>query len=164
MSTLPKHLRERWRYLGVGIESWPNGEIDRGAFQRALWYAAQNLIGDPGSADVDLRVYEFAYVDGVGDAVVRVRRGETERGRAIIACVSSIDGHPVRATVRGISGTVRACEERYIRRPLETTEQRPVNLSDADRTASERTGFVRNRCVEIQTDSGFTGSTDYDID
>jgi ribonuclease P/MRP protein subunit POP5 len=156
---LPKHLRPRWRYLGIGIESWPDADIDRGVFQRELWYAVQNLIGDVGSAELDLSVYGFAFEDGIGDAVVRVRRNEVERGRAAVACVSSIDGQPVRTTVRGVSGTVRACEERYIRRPLETTEERTVAFENASRSA-----FVRNQRVEMQTDSGFTGATDYDID
>lgn len=159
MRHLPKHLRPRWRYLGIGIESWPDAEIDRGSFQRELWYAAQNLIGDVGSTAVDLSVYTFAFADGVGDAVVRVRRGAVERGRAIIACVSDVEGQSVRLTVRGVSGTVRACEERYIRHPLESTEERTVAFEDTDRFA-----VVRDRCIDVRTDSGFAGATNYDID
>lgn len=159
MRHLPKHLRPRWRYLAVGIESWPDADIERGAFQRELWYAAQNLIGDVGSTAVDLNVYEFAYEDGVGSAVVRVRRDAVERGRAVVACVSAIDGQPVRTTVRGMSGTVRACEERYIRRPLETSEERIVAFENHRRSA-----VVRDQRVDVQTDSGFAGATDYDID
>lgn len=159
MRHLPKHLRPRWRYLGIGIESWPDAEIDRGSFQRELWYAAQNLIGDVGSTAVDLSVYTFACAEGVGDAVVRVRRDAVERAREIIACVSAVDGQSVRLTVRGVSGTVRACEERYIRRPLESTEERTVAFEDTDRFA-----VVRDRCIDVRTDSGFAGATDYDID
>jgi ribonuclease P/MRP protein subunit POP5 len=155
---LPKHLRPRWRYLAVGIESWPDTKIDRGTLQRELWYAAQNLIGDVGSAEVDLNVYEFAYADGVGSAVVRVRRDAVERGRAVVACVSAIDGQPIRTTVRGVSGTVRACEERYIGRPLETTEERTVAFENDRRSA-----VARDQRVDVQTDSGFAGATDYDL-
>lgn len=159
MRHLPKHLRPRWRYVGVAIESWPDTEIDRGAFQRELWYAAQNLIGDVGSAAIDLSVYAFAFEDGVGNAVVRVRRDAVERARAVIACVSSVDDQSVRLTVRGTSGTVRACEERYIRRPLESTEERTVAFEDAGRFA-----VVRDRCIDVRTDNGFAGATDYDIE
>lgn len=159
MRHLPKHLRPRWRYLGIGIESWPDAEIDRGSFQRELWYAAQNLIGDVGSAAVDLSVYGFACADGIGDAVVRVRRDAVERARAIIACISTVDEQSVRLTVRGVSGTVRACEEKYIRRPLERTEERTVVFEDASRFA-----VVRDRCIEVQTDNGFAGATDFDVE
>ncbi|MFC6754912.1 ribonuclease P, partial [Halorubrum tibetense] len=36
MKHLPKHLRPRWRYLALGIEAWPDADVDRRAFQRAL--------------------------------------------------------------------------------------------------------------------------------
>ena len=48
---LPKYLRPRWRYLAVELESWPDADVDRRSFQRELWFAAQNLLGDAGSAD-----------------------------------------------------------------------------------------------------------------
>jgi len=67
---LPKHLRPRWRYLALGIEAWPDADVDRRAFQRALWYAAGNLLGDPGSADAGLKLLSFAFSAGEGEAVV----------------------------------------------------------------------------------------------
>ncbi|ELK49519.1 ribonuclease P protein component 2, partial [Haloferax sp. BAB-2207] len=54
MKHLPKHLRPRRRYLAVEVETWPDADLARGPFQRELWYAAQNLYGDAGSADADL--------------------------------------------------------------------------------------------------------------
>jgi ribonuclease P/MRP protein subunit POP5 len=157
MKHLPKHVRPRWRYLGVGLEGWPDASVDRRAFQRELWYAAQNLVGDAGSADVDCTVYGFAFEDGVGDAVVRVRRGEVERARAVCACVSAVNGHPLRVTVRGVGGTVRACEESYIHRPLESTDEKRVVFEDADRPA-----FVRDGRVDVRVGDGFAGATDDD--
>lgn len=159
MRHLPKHLRPRWRYLGVEIESWPDARIDRGQLQRGIYYTAQNLVGDVGSADVDLSVLGFGFDGGDGAAVVRVRRGAVQRGRAVLACVDQIDDQPVRVTVRGVSGTVRACEERYIRRPLESPEERTVAFENADRFA-----FVRDRRLAVRTDSGFAGATDFDIE
>jgi len=157
MKHLPKHARPRWRYLGVGLEGWPDARIDRRAFQRELWYAAQNLVGDVGSAEMDCTVYGFAFEGGVGDAVVRVRRGEVERARAVLACLDAVDGHPVRVTVRGVSGTVRACEESYIRRPLESSDEKRVVFED-----SERPAFARDGRVDVRVDHGFAGATDHD--
>ncbi|UPM42922.1 Rpp14/Pop5 family protein [Halocatena salina] len=159
MRHLPKHLRPRWRYLGVDIEAWPDARIDRGQFQRELYYNAQNLIGDVGSTEIDLSVFGFRFENGDGAAVVRVRRDAVERGRAVLACVNSVDDQPVRVTVRGVSGTVRACEERYIRRPLERPEERTVAFENADRFA-----FVRERRIAVRTDNGFAGATDFDIE
>jgi ribonuclease P/MRP protein subunit POP5 len=157
MRHLPKHLRPRWRYLGVGLEGWPDADVDRGAFQRELWHAAGTLVGDVGSAEIDCSVFGFAFEDGVGDAVVRVRRGEVDRARAVLACVRSVDGHPLRVTVRGVGGTVRACEESYIHRPLESYDEKRVAFEDADRP-----GFVRDGRIDVRVDDGFAGATDYD--
>ncbi len=115
MKHLPKHLRPRWRYLAVGIETWPDAAIDRRAFQRELWYAGQNLLGDPGSAAADLTVVQFDFADGDGEAIVRVRHGETGPARAALACIDEIDGAAVGLRVRGISGTIRAAEEKHLR-------------------------------------------------
>jgi len=109
---LPKHLRPHWRYLAVGLEA--EADLSRSAFQRAVWYAASNLLGDPGSADADLRVLRFDFEDGTGEAVVRARRGEVGPARAALACVHDIDGDSVGVWVRGVSGTIRACEETYL--------------------------------------------------
>lgn len=159
MKHLPKHLRPRWRYLAVGLESWPDADVDRGRFQRDLWYAAQNLLGDAGSAELDLQVLGFAFEDGVGDAVVRVRRGEVDRARAVLACLDAVDADPLGVTVRGTSGTVRACEEKYIRRPLESRTERHVVFEDASRPASWRSGRV-----DVRVDGAFTGATELDFD
>jgi ribonuclease P/MRP protein subunit POP5 len=159
MKHLPKHLRQRWRYLAVGLETWPDAAFSRGDFQRALWYAAGNLVGDAGSADADLTVYGFALTDGQGHAVVRVRRDEVERGRAVLACVSAVDGHPVGLRVQGVSGTVRACEEKYIRRPQLPSEERTVTLA-----GTERRAVVRSRRVDARVGDGFRGATDRDCE
>jgi ribonuclease P/MRP protein subunit POP5 len=115
VTSLPKSRRPRWRYLGVGVETTPGATVDRRALQSAVWDAATALLGDPGSAAVDPTVvaFEFAPGDGSGTATVRVRRGEVERGRAALACVASVDDHPVALRVRGVSGTMRACASRY---------------------------------------------------
>jgi len=64
MKHLPKHLQPRWRYLAVELECWPDADVDRGTFQRHLWYAAQNLLGDAESATLDLSVLRSCVRDG----------------------------------------------------------------------------------------------------
>ncbi|WP_096393008.1 Rpp14/Pop5 family protein [Halorubrum trapanicum] len=159
MKHLPKHLRPRWRYLAVGIESWADAEIGRRAFQRALWYSAGNLLGDAGSADADLTLLSFAHADGTGEAVVRVRHGHVAEARAAIACVSEVDGEPVGILVRGISGTVRACEERYMGRATASSTQRDVAFEGAERAAT-----VRGDARDVRTESGRVGATAFDTE
>lgn len=158
MKHLPKHLQPRWRYLAVGLESWPDADIDRRSFQREVWFAGQNLIGDAGSANLDGSVLGFRFEDGEGEAVVRARRGEVERLRAVVASISEIDGEPLGVFVRGVSGTVRACEEKYIRRPGEGFEERTVAFMNAERPA-----VARNDRIDIEVDGDYVGATAFDI-
>lgn len=158
MKHLPKHLRPRWRYLAIGIEGWPDADIGERDFQRECWYAAQNLLGDPGSADADLRVLEFTFDSGAGSALLRVRRGEVERARAALACVETVSGSPVGLRIRGVSGTIRACEERYLGRAPIGSAERTVAFADARRPAVERNGRF-----DVHTEGGFVGATTLDI-
>lgn len=159
MKHLPKHLQPRWRYLAVGIESWPDATIDRAGFQRELWYAAGNLLGDPGSAAADLSVFTFRFDDGEGEAIVRVRRGETGAARAAIACIDEIDDSPVGVRVRGISGTVRACSERYLGRATGNFNERDVAFANGRRSA-----HVREDAYDVRLDDGFVGATGLDFE
>ena len=159
MTHLPKHLRPRWRYLAVGIETWPDADIGRRAFQRALWYAAGNLLGDAGSADADLTLLSFSHDGSEGEAIVRARHGHVDDARAVIGCVSEIDDDPVGIRVRGISGTVRACEERYMRRAGGNSTQRDVAFEDAERSA-----VVRGDARDVRTESGNVGAAAFDTE
>lgn len=159
MKHLPKHLQPRWRYLGVGVESWPDADVDRGSFQRELWYAAQNLLGDPGSADADLTVFDFRFEDGAGETVVRARRGHVDAARAALACVDEVNGHPVGVCVRGVSGTVRACEESYLGRRAGNPEERRVVFEN-----NRRTAFVRDDAIDVSLPTGFAGAAELDFE
>lgn len=181
MRTLPKHLRPRWRYLAVEIETWPDARIDRRAFQGALWDAARALLGDPGSADCGLTVMRFRFDEkrGVGETIVRVRRAEVERGRAALSCIQAIDDHPVGLVVRGTSGTIRACTERLQDRSdgsnrselaVETTVSLPATgRPEADRSETDRSAIDRPAIkkgggrLDVRTDAGFLGATALDL-
>nr|WP_272931432.1 Rpp14/Pop5 family protein [Halobacterium noricense] len=154
---LPKHLRPRWRYLAVDLEAWPDADVSQGDFQRSVWFAAQNLYGDTGSADADLRVLQFSFADGSGDALVRVRHGEVERGRAALACVDDVRGDAVRVAVCGVSGTIRAAEEKYLGRPGESAAEASVAFAGDTRPA-----VSRGDLVDIESEDGFVGATDLD--
>ncbi|MEZ3115028.1 Rpp14/Pop5 family protein [Halobaculum sp. MBLA0147] len=158
MKHLPKHARPRWRYLAVGIETWPDARLDRESFQRALWYAAQNLLGDPGSADADCSLVRFRRVEGAAEAIVRVRRDEVETGRAALACVDAVDGDPVGVRVRGVSGTIRACEESYLHADGGVGDERDaVFRGDSVRVSD------RGRTADVATATGFVGAAETDL-
>jgi ribonuclease P/MRP protein subunit POP5 len=158
MKHLPKHLRPRRRYLAVEIEGWPDGGFGKRDFQRECWYAAQNLFGDPAAADADLSVIDFEVSDGAGTAIVRVRRGEVERARAALTCIDTIGDSPVGLRILGVSGTIRACEERYKGRATRESVERNVAFADTRRPAA-----VRGDRVDVDSESGFVGATTLDI-
>lgn len=159
MRHLPKHLRPRYRYLVVEVETWPDAEFDERDLQRSVWFAAQNLLGDPGSADADLRVVRSSFWRGGGQAIVRVRRDEVDSARAALACVESVHSNPVRIAVRGTSGTIRAAEEKYKGGPAEATREDQVAFRGADRPA-----VVTDERVDVEMNGSFVGATTDDIE
>jgi ribonuclease P/MRP protein subunit POP5 len=159
MKHLPKHLQPRWRYLAVAIESWPDADVGRRAFQRELWYAGQNLLGDSGSADADLRVMRFALEGGSGGAIVRARRGEVDAARAAIACVDEVDGEPVGLRVSGVSGSVDAASESYLGDPAGSSTQEEVAFAGGEHPARSHDG-----AVDVAAPAGWIGATVRDIE
>ena len=158
MKHLPKHLRPRYRYLAVGLETWPDADVDRRRFQRAVWRAARSLLGDVGSAELDLSVLEVEHADGAGEAIVRTRRDEVDRARAVLACVSTVGDAAVGCHVRGVSGTVRACKETYKGGRPEQASRRQVVFANAERRA-----VARGERVDVGVDGEFAGATDLDL-
>ncbi len=176
--TLPKHLRPRWRYLAVAVESWPTGtdDVGRAAFAAAVDRAARALLGDPGAADARTDVVEFAVADGVGNAVLRVRRDEVGRARAAVACVTRVAGHSVGVEVVGVSGTLRACR-RHLDDPPETErttvtlggERRPATVRPATGEEAADGESLSVTLVDCHPPTGsddeaFTGATGDDVD
>ena len=159
MKHLPKHLTERWRYLAVEVTAWPGTSLSRGAFQRELWFAAQNLLGDVGSADADLTVFGFEGAAGEYETIVRARRGEVGPARAALACIDAVGDDPVGVYVRGVSGTVRACEESYLGRATGATEQRHVAFDGVDRPA-----HVRDDAIDVSLPDGHVGAAELDFE
>ena len=137
--------------------------MSRRDLQAALWESGRSLLGDPGSADADLTVLRFSFADGTGGAIVRARREEVTRARAAVACVDAVAGQPVGLTVRGVSGTVRACEENYLSERPQATSERTVAFGGAERPAVARGSRLDVHDRE-RGDDGFTGATNLDLE
>lgn len=158
MATWPKHLRPRWRYLALGIEGPPGELPDRDAFQEALWRALRDLLGDVGSARVGLEVLRYRVAATHGEAIVRVARDAVEEARAVIATVARADGRPVGLAIRGVSGTIRACEENYLGTAREPAVHDIVTF---DGVESEAT--LRGEAVDLERGTTPIGATTLDI-
>lgn len=158
MSPLPKHLRPRYRYLAVTLETWPDAPVDREAFQSALSGAVRHLFGDAGAASAGPRVIRFRFDRGAGSAVVRTRRDVVETTRAGVAAIDSVNGAALAVCVRGISGTVRGCEEKYLQRRQLRNRESTVVFEGADRPAT-----VRGTRVDVHIEDAFAGATDLDL-
>jgi ribonuclease P/MRP protein subunit POP5 len=158
MKHLPKHIRPRYRYLAVTFETSPDSQFGRRELQGALWECSRALLGDTGSAQLDLRVLGVDKARAEGSAVVRCRRAEVDRARAVITCLSAVSGTPMRPTVRGVSGTVRGCEEKYLSRATGVSKERTVAFANADRRAVSRAARV-----DVRVGGGYVGATNLDI-
>lgn len=158
MTPLPKHLRPRYRYLGATIETWPDAAFDRDAFQAALSGAVRAMFGDAGVAAAEPRVVRFSLVDGSGRTVVRCRRDAVDTARAGLTAMPAVEGARLAVCVRGISGTVRACEEKYLQGRQLPSAESTVVFEGANRRAT-----VRDCRVDVQLEDAFVGATDLDL-
>jgi ribonuclease P/MRP protein subunit POP5 len=158
MRHLPKHLRPRYRYLAVEVETWPDAEFDRGEFADALGTAARSLLGDAETAAIDLRVVDLELEAGGGSAIVRVRRNTVDRARAAVACVDAVAGQPVRIGVRGVGGTLRATEEQYRGAPPQAQGSETAQFRDQQVEA-----FDRDDRVDLRIDQAFVGAIPEDL-
>ncbi len=159
MSPLPKHLRPRYRYLAVTIETPPNADLTRPLFQHGIWDRARELIGDAGSARIDLQIMRFRFSDGLGDSIVRTNRSTTMDARAAITTLTKINNIPIRVSVKGISGTIQGCEEKYLGQDPESVTTQSVVFNNEVRAA-----VVRENRIDVKIDDGFTGATTLDVE
>lgn len=117
MKHLPKHLQPRYRYLAVELRASDHLSCSKESVQSACWRAARQLLGDRGSARIGLKVVKFRHQGQSIEMVVRVRRNTTSAARAALCCITNVDETSVGVYIRGTSGTIRSCEEKYLGRP-----------------------------------------------
>lgn len=158
MKPLPKHLRPRWRYLAVELETWPEAVLDRRTLQDEFWRAGRSLLGDTGSAEARLEVVHFSFDRGRGVCIVRVHRGAERRARAALACVQRVNGEPLGLRITGTSGTIRGAREKYLGRHREATGERTVVFED-----DERSAVAYPDGVDLRLDDSFAGATNLDL-
>ncbi len=158
MKPIPKHLRPRYRYIVVSLESWSNSIIDKTSFQQSIWASVNRLFGDLGSAKSDLYLIRFEFHNGTGYGIIRTRRDSLHLARSGIACTSSVNGHPIGILVLGISGTIKSCEQKYLpvlKKSLVTGEVTFEGNSYSSTSYGE--------LLDIKIDNDFIGATNMDI-
>lgn len=158
MPSVPKHLRPRWRYLAIEVETWMGEAVEREALQATLWHATRSLLGDVQSATIELDLVRYTFEDGLGYGMLRVSRGRVDAVRAVLATVDAVDGTPVRLGVRGVSGTMKACEENYLGIDRQAVTHEIVTLDTVETRAS-----VRAEAVDIDLETGCVGATNLDL-
>lgn len=158
MPPIPKHLRPRWRYVAIEVETWLEAEVNRSTLQGALWEAARSLLGDIASASLGLDVLRYAFTNGMGVAIVRVRRGTVDQARAVIATIDQVDDTPVRLGIRGVSGSIKACEENYLGIDRQAVTHEIVTLDGVDMAAT-----VCGEAVDLEVDTTTVGATNLDL-
>ena len=158
MKPLPKHLRPRYRYIVVSIESWPTAKFDKRTFQHALWASTSRLFGDTGANAADLFLIQFEFSNGSGWGIIRTHRDALPIARPSIACISKINEFPVGILIRGVGGTIKSCQEKYLSEPSE-----PVHSGELLFDTKISPSFTRGHCIDIQTDTDFIGATHLDV-
>ncbi len=147
--TTPKSLRPRYRYIFVRMEHHPTRDISMDEFGKEIWFEAQNLVGDVGSAETDIEL-----LDTEEDiAIIKCRRGEVDRARSIVCCLDSIGDISIGFRVIGVSGTIKSGREKFI-------DENTMRYSEIDTELGM--GWVKDGLIDIpdeDRDTNFIGYT-----
>lgn len=76
-----------------------------------------------------------------------------------MATVTTIDDQPIGIRIRGVSGTVRACEEKYLGRDTEHFAENTVVFEGRERPA-----VSRDEDIDVRVDDAFIGATRLDLE
>ncbi|SFM17490.1 Rpp14/Pop5 family protein [Methanolobus profundi] len=108
MKVLPPTLRENKRYLA--FELIAEGQVSRDELIREIFSASGSLLGDLGSSECNIWLFEFEDLKGV----ISCDRDHVWQTRAVLATISSIKGKKVILHVLGVSGTVLGATKKYL--------------------------------------------------
>ena len=108
MKVLPPTMREKKRYLAFELIS--EGEVRREDLLREIFSSSGYLLGDVGSSECGMRLLTFEDSKGI----IRCRHNSTEKTRAVLATINSINNRRVTINVLGISGTVAGATKKYL--------------------------------------------------
>ncbi len=142
----------------VSIESWPTANIDKRTFQHAIWTSTSRLFGDNGAATADLFLIRFEFSDGSGWGIIRTPRDALHMAKSSLACISQINEFPIGILIKGVSGTIKTCEEKYL-------SDLPTSIVSKELFFNNKLSscFIRENSVDIKIDNDFIGATHLDV-
>lgn len=158
MKPIPKHLRPRYRYIVVSLESWCNSIIDKTSFQQSIWVSANRLFGDLGSAKSDLYLVSFEFHNGMGYGIIRTRRDSLHLARSSISCISSINDCSIGILVLGIGGTLKSCRQKYL-----PVLKKSLVMGEVTFEGNSYPSISYGEYIDIEIDNDFIGATNMDI-
>ncbi len=117
-------MRPKRRYLAVEVIG--STRLDRKTFVSEIVRSHLRFAGEKGFQTSSPWVVSFNEEDQRG--IVRTLLAGLDDLRASLAMITTVDGEPVILRTLGVSGTIRACEDKFIRKStvgvLERTEKR----------------------------------------
>ena len=108
MKVLPPTMRENKRYLA--FELIADGMVNRDELIREIFSVSGNLLGDLGSSECNIWLFEF----GDNRGIISCDRDYVLKTRAALATITSIKGKRVSVHVLGVSGTVLGATKKYL--------------------------------------------------
>lgn len=108
MKVLPPTLRDNKRYLA--FELIAEEAVSRDELIREIFSASGSLLGDVGSSECNIWLFEFEQNRGI----ISCQRENVWQTRAALATVTGIKGRRVCIHVLGVSGTVLGATKKYL--------------------------------------------------
>lgn len=117
LKILPPHLRNKKRYLAFEVLS--QKALNREEVISLLWGALGEMYGACGTSRIDLWVVKVWNCDVAGKnlikGVLRCNREEVSSVRAVLPIITHFKGGRVVCHTLGISGTIKAAINKFIK-------------------------------------------------
>ncbi len=116
LKVLPPTIRKNNHYLVIDVIF--DGVLDKDQLVNIVWDGCVRFWGEMETSNFNLWVMRFAQVGDCSQynqyrAVVRCQRGFEEELRAALTCINNYKHKRISIATIGLSGTVKACMDRY---------------------------------------------------
>lgn len=108
---VPPTLRHGQRYLVFEVvrdEAAPFDDV-----HGAIWHACLDLLGEAGTAALDLWIVKDLWNEKAQMGAVKVVPEKADTMRAVLACITRVGGKDAIVHVKGVAGTMKSARKRF---------------------------------------------------
>lgn len=114
LKRLPPDIRIRERYIVFSI--MPKEKFSLEDVVKTIWSSLLQLFGEAGTSQFHVWIPSNLYNDKQGIGIIRCSHDHVQDVRAALALVKKIEDTPVLIRTLGVTGTIKAAKEKFLKK------------------------------------------------